>query len=401
MSFTSLFKNKVVLTVLAIVIGVELLARFTNIYFYEHTEVFLVNNVRKKMESGTLNHKGLIFGDSRSMSLVPSKESNVYNFSLPAMGARYYTHYLAKYLKAGNTKPEFILFASSPGLIAGGYGDPIVDPALIKYVKPNMGLPEYLETRFVSGLTHKNFVMEGRKESMQKTVSEINWKFFSHRILHLFSIGEMFGQYKGPELLYVLSSSIPNVFSTYRYRKALLNVFSYENYKPAEASMKLDCNCEELYTPQCMAPESNFRDNRWIADKISFQNGGLNISDRIKPQHALLYRMSQDKLKEEILAPYKGEPNFDFSAFEDFLKYTQTRNIQVLYIVMPFPDYIETTGYFPKFWKAFEPLKTKYPHLKVIEFEKQFLKPDLYSDQIHLNCQGAQATNEMFRKLGY
>ncbi len=401
MSFTSLFKNKVVLTVLAIVIGVELLARFTDIYFYEHTEVFLVNNVRKKMESGTLNYKGLIFGDSRSMSLIPSKESNLYNFSLPAMGARYYPHYLAKYLKAGNKKPEFILFASSPGLIAGGYGNPIVDPALIKYVKPNMELPEYLETRFISGLTYKNFIMESGSESMQKTVSEINWKFFSHRILHLFSIREMFDQYKGPELLYVLSASIPNVFSTYRYRKALLNVFSYENYKPAEATMKLDCGCEELYTPQCMAPESNVRDNRWIANKISFQNGGLNISDRIKPQHALLYQMSQDKLKEEILSPYKEEPHFDFSAFEDFLRYTESQNIQVFYLVMPFPDYIEGTGYFSKFWKAFAPLQTKYPHLKVLEFEKPFLKPDFYSDQIHLNCQGAKVTNEMFRKLGF
>lgn len=122
MSFISLFKNKVVLIVLLIVVSIELVAKFTEIYFYEHTEVFLVNNVRKKMESGVLDYKGLIFGDSRSMSLIPSKESGIYNFSLPAMGARYYAHYLSKYLKAGNKKPEFILFASSPGLIAVGYG---------------------------------------------------------------------------------------------------------------------------------------------------------------------------------------------------------------------------------------------------------------------------------------
>ncbi|RHX94310.1 hypothetical protein DLM76_09455 [Leptospira yasudae] len=401
MSFTSLFKNKVVLIVLGIVIAIELVARFTEIYFYEHTEVFLVNNVRKRMESGALDYKGLIFGDSRSMSLVPSPESKVYNFSLPAMGARYYTHYLAKYLKAGNQKPEFILFASSPGLITRGYGEPIIDPTLIKYVRPNMSLPEYLENRFVSGLTYKNFVMESGPATLQKTVSEINWKFFSHRILHLFSLGEMIEQYKGPELLYVLSASIPNAFSTYRYRKALLNVFSYENYKPAEAKMKLDCGCEELYTPQCSPPESNYRDNRWISEKLNFQNGGLNISDRMKPQHAILYQMSQEKLKEEVLAPYKTEPSFDFAAFEDFLRYTQEQNIQVVYLVMPFPDYIQPTGYFTKFWNAFEPLKTKYPHLKVIQFEKQFMKPESYSDQIHLNCEGAKATNEMFHKLGY
>ncbi|MCG6162162.1 hypothetical protein LFX13_18120, partial [Leptospira bandrabouensis] len=190
-------------------------------------------------------------------------------------------------------------------------------------------------------------------------------------------------------------------FSTYRYRKALLNVFSYENYKPAEAKMKLDCGCEELYTPQCSPPESNYRDNRWISEKLNFQNGGLNISDRMKPQHAILYQMSQEKLKEEVLAPYKTEPSFDFAAFEDFLRYTQEQNIKVVYLLMPFPEYIEPTCYFTKFWNAFEPLKAKYPHLKVIQFEKQFMKPESYSDQIHLNCQGAKATNEMFHKLGY
>ncbi|EMY77110.1 hypothetical protein LEP1GSC060_1988 [Leptospira weilii serovar Ranarum str. ICFT] len=401
MSFTSLFKNKVVLILIGTVVSIELVAKFTEIYFYEHTEVFLVNNVRKKMESGVLDYKGLVFGDSRSMSLIPAAESKIYNFSLPAMGARYYAYYLSKYLKAGNKKPEFILFASSPGLIAGGYGDPIIDPNLVKYAKPNMSLSEYLENRFVSGLTYKNFIMEGSSENMQKTASEINWKFFSHRILHLFSIGEMFEQYKGPELLYVLSASVPNLFSTYRYRKALLNVFSYENYKPAETTMKLDCGCEELYTLPCMAPESNFRDNRWVSEKLNFQNGGLNISDRIKPQHAILYRMSRDKLKEETLFPYKKEPSFDFRAFEDFLIYARTQNIDVYYIVMPFPDYIESTGYFSKFWKAFESLQTKYPHLKVLRFEKQFIKPEYYSDQIHLNCQGAKVVNEMFHKLGY
>ncbi|TGK34439.1 hypothetical protein EHQ12_16110 [Leptospira gomenensis] len=401
MSFTSLFKNKVVLSVLAILLSVETIARFTEIYFYEHTEVFLVNNVRKRMESGTLAYDGLIFGDSRSMSLIPSSESHVYNFSLPAMGARYYTHYLAKYLRAGNKKPEYVIFASSPGLIAGGYGEPIVDPSLMKYVRPNMSLFEYLKNRFLSGLTYKNFIIESDPANMRKTISEINWKFFSHRILHLFSIREMFDQYDGPELLYVLSSSLPNGLSTYRYRKALLNVFSYENYKPAEAALKLDCGCEELYTPRCTAPESNYRDNRWIAEKLSFQNGGLNISDRIKPQHALLYQMSRDKLKEEILTPYKDEPHFDFSAFEDFLRYTKEQKVEVRYLVMPFPEYLEPTGYFDKFWKAFAPLLEKYPHLKVLRFEKQFLKPEHYSDQIHLNCNGAKITNEMFHKLGY
>ncbi|ABJ79571.1 hypothetical protein IQB76_04585 [Leptospira borgpetersenii serovar Hardjo-bovis] len=401
MSFISLFKNKVVLIVLSVVISIELVATFTEIYFYEHTEVFLINNVRKKMESGGSDYKGLIFGDSRSMSLIPSEGSGIYNFSLPAMGARYYVHYLSKYLKAGNKKPEFILFASSPGLIAEGYGDPIIDPSLIKYVKPNMSLSEYLKNRFISGLTYRNFLMENASDNMQKVVSEINWKFFSHRILHLFSVGEMFEQYKGPELLYVLSASIPNVFSTYRYRKALLNVFSYENYKSVETAMKLDCGCEELYTPRCMPPESNFRDNRWISEKLSFQNGGLNISDRIKPQHAVLYQMSRDKLKEEVLASYKVEPNFDFSAFEDFLEYTQAQNINVYYILMPFPEYTQSTGYFSKFWHAFESLNAKYPHLKVLQFEKQFMKPEYYSDQIHLNCQGAKAVNEMFYKLGY
>ncbi|AKH76701.1 hypothetical protein LEP1GSC034_0338 [Leptospira interrogans str. 2003000735] len=401
MSFTSLFKNKVVLILLIVLVLVELIAKFTEIYFYEHTEVFLVNNIRKKMESGVLDYKGLVFGDSRSMSLIPSRESKVYNFSLPAMGARYYSYYLKKYLDAGNQKPEFILFASSPGLISGGYGDPIVDPSLVKYVQPNMSLLEYLKNRFFAGLTYKNFVMDGVSTNARKTASEINWKFFSHRILHLFSIGEMFEQYKGPELVYVLSASVPNLFSTYRYRKALLNVFSYENYKTAEAVMKLDCGCEELYIPSCMPPESNFRDNRWIAEKLNFQNGGLNISDRIKPQHAILYQMSREKLKEETLAPYEAEPIFDFSAFEDFLKYAETKEIDVYYIVMPFPEYIEPTGYFSKFWNAFEPLKTKYPHLKVLKFEKQFMKPEYYSDQIHLNCQGAKLVNEMFYKLGY
>lgn len=168
MSFTSLFKNKVVLILLIVLVLVELIAKFTEIYFYEHTEVFLVNNIRKKMESGVLDYKGLVFGDSRSMSLIPSRESKVYNFSLPAMGARYYSYYLKKYLDAGNQKPEFILFASSPGLISGGYGDPIVDPSLVKYVQPNMSLLEYLKNRFFAGLTYKNFVMDGVSTNARK-----------------------------------------------------------------------------------------------------------------------------------------------------------------------------------------------------------------------------------------
>ncbi len=395
MSFTSHFKKLLILFICIIVV-IEFFVRIIPIYYFDKPEKFLIHFVRKKIESGQNNYDVIILGDSRSMSLNPGTYKNVYNFSLPGMGSRYYPYFIKKYLSFNNKKPKAIIFAGSPLLVFTGKGEPVVHSSLKRYVKPDMSIFEYIYNRTVYRIM--NLDINDQKFSYNR--EELLWDFFSHRLLFLFSTIELAKQYTGVERVYVLSESIPLNYSTYKFRDAIKNLFELNNYKTFKNYFgEAYCSCNNLLLSECQPSISQLQDNIKTEILLNKNNGYLNISDRLSPR----LREQYSKQKENIIKIYKAGfdyvPKFDFSYTKEFIEYLNQNNILYIYLLVPFPSYFTESKELQAFQIEFEKFLSNFPNTKIFYFPTRYFDPDLYSDQVHLTCEGAEKLNIEFQEI--
>ncbi|GIX40470.1 MAG: hypothetical protein KatS3mg129_0203 [Leptospiraceae bacterium] len=395
MLFTSHFK-KLLFCFIGIIIIIEIVVRIFPIYYFEKPEKFLITYIRNKIESGKNNYDIIILGDSRSMSLNPGKYKNVYNFSMPAMGSRYYPYFVKKYLKY-NKKPKAIIFAGSPVLVYSGKGDPVIHPSLKRYVYPDMTLLEYLYERSIKRVL--NIKQEIYWQDYYKR-EELVWEFFSHRLLFLFSTYELAHQYIGVERIFVLSQSIPLNYITYKHRDAIKNLFEIDNYKTFENYIGTSkCTCENILKPYCQPPKSQYQDNKIVEKNLIKNNGYLNISDRLPPKLISLYEKQKEITIENYKKGFNSIPKFDFSYTIHFINYLNENNIIYIYLFVPFPEYFQQSKEILTFEQEFQKVLKQFPTTKMFYFPNKFLDPDLYSDQVHLNCKGAEKLNYEFQNI--
>lgn len=376
----------------------ELTARNLPLYLFEKSEASLIESTRLKIETGQNKYKVLIFGDSRSMSLNPRFGSDrfhdSYNFSLPAMGPRYYKRYLQKYLAAGNQKPKLILFAGSPMLLMAGKGQTLVDPTIARYAKPDISLLDYFKNRGPKRLLQ----LENEMTTKQNTeYEELDWAFFSGRYLRMFSIADTFKDYVGPERLFLINAMIPMLFDSYRYRDAILNAVDPLNYRFVENGHGTDkCNCQLAKTPQCLPPPSYYQDDLLVEQSRERRNGMYNISDRMSVERLQALELSKERLINQFKEQSQSKTNPDYSVLDDFLTYLEEQQIQYYYFLTPFPEYFRDSAYIKNFFDTVTPVFQKHKNAHFIRHNSEFLDQNLFSDQVHLNCQGAELLNQEF-----
>jgi hypothetical protein len=382
-----------------VVLLIELAAHVLPLYRFERSEAALIESTRNKILSGRNAFRVLIFGDSRSMSLNPryGTESfkDTYNFSLPAMGPRYYRRYLEKYIEAGNRKPEAILFAGSPLLLMAGKGQALIDPALSEYAQPDMTLLEYLNRRGPERITRIG--EEIRRSPRSYIYEELDWSFFSGRYTRMFSPLDVWQDYRGPERLFLISATLPMQFRSYRHREAILNALDPVNYRFQENQHASDaCSCDRIYTQACLPPPSFYQDNSLVEKAREDHNGMYNITDRIPPARIAMLAAKDAELKERFFNQSRSVPPVDYVVVEEFLRYLADQNIRYFYLMMPFPEYYDGSPYIRTFEETFTALLKKYPHAKRLRFRTEFLPTRYMPDHVHLNCEGARLINAEF-----
>lgn len=397
MLFTSPFKKLFFIFSLIIIIF-EILVRIFPIYYLEKPEKFLITYLRNKIEKGNNSYEIIILGDSRSMSLKPN-DHKIYNFSLPAMGTRYYKYFVKKYLKY-NKKPKAILFAGSPALVHSGKGTPLVDYKLIPYTYPDISLKEYIYKRSIERILNISTVLFQERSIEQQLNKELLWDFFSHRFLFLFSTLEISEIYKGPEWFFIISQSIPLNYHTYKYRDGILNLFKIETYRFEKNFYGTPlCSCDKILEKKCQSPKSNLQDNLIMKNFIEKNNGFYNISDRIPPEKFLLWQSKKSEIILQQMNIANTIPNFDFSYTKEFIDFLNNNKILYIYITVPFPEYFKNGKYLFTFYQEFEKFLTQFPNAKIFYFPTPYYDPNLYSDQVHLTCEGATKLNFEFQNI--
>lgn len=394
-----------------VVLLIELAAHVLPLYRFEKSEAALIESTRNKILSGNNSYRVLIFGDSRSMSLNPrfgtESYKDAYNFSLPAMGPRYYRRYLEKYVEAGNKKPEAILFAGSPLLLMAGKGKPMIDPTLTGYASPDISLFDYLVRRGPSRVV--NISKEMRSPKTARAYDELNWDFFSGRYSRIFSPLDVWREYRGPERLFLFSTTLPMQLRSYRHREAILNALDPVNYRFQDNQHAGDaCSCELIHTQACLPPPSFYQDNSLVEKAREAHNGMYNITDRIAPSQIEMLVAREAELTERFSNQSRSVPTVDYAVVEDFLRYLDDQEIRYFYLMMPFPEYFKDSPYIRTFDESFTALLRKYPNAQRLRFKTEFLPLKYMPDHVHMNCEGASLINaeltsivlpELYRQL--
>jgi len=389
----------------------EIVVRFTNVYYLEQPETFFVNLKRSYVESGKADADIIIIGDSRSMALEgytpkSDREFSIYNHSLPAMGPKYYRFFLDKYLKNAQKKPKMILFTASPKLYATGYGAPLYDPSA-KFVKKNESLSDYINRRWKEGW-EKNLFHTPTAEKIitysgkQDNIDQLLWEFFGHRYLHQFSIGELWEQYDGVERIFIIAKAIPLLYESYKYHGAIRNGLSFQNWKLSSdyKAKSLFCeDCANVEAGLCLPSTSQREDNFIIEDQITRHLGKYNISNRVKPEIVMFAKATyKEEAQKEIFNsdPKSFEP-IDFTVMEDLILYAKDHDIKFGFIYMPWIDSKENA---PEVQNRVQKLKEffkNHPEERMFFFPKSGYPIEQFVDNIHYDCRGEKRVNEEFR----
>ncbi|MBI3396359.1 MAG: hypothetical protein HY042_11030, partial [Spirochaetia bacterium] len=114
--------------------------------------IFLSNYYRKLADADGPVFDYVVLGDSKSMSLKGHKPTtdepySVYNFSMPALGPRYFPFFLEKYLRHRSKPPAAVIFAADPWLLNRDFYRPAHDPEQAYSDDDKQSLPEYLVNR--------------------------------------------------------------------------------------------------------------------------------------------------------------------------------------------------------------------------------------------------------------
>ena len=396
---TSHFK-KLLIFFISFILLVEILVSVFPVYYFDNPEKFLFYHTRKQIENGNNDYDIIILGDSTSMSLDPSNHKNVYNFSLPGMGVRYYPQFLDKYQKFLNKNPKAIVMSGSFLLVSNGKGSPLVDQSLSNYAYPDISLFEYLYNRSVRRI--RNIINNNTKYNNVPITREANleWEFFSHRYFTFFSAFEINSYYRGAEWFYLMSQSVPLLYKTYMFRKSIENIFNVNSYKFEKNLYGTEyCTCEKLKEKVCLPPTSQYQDNRIVEEFRKKHQGYYNISDRLSPKLLYAYELEKENTIKRLEQHSEITFNYDFSYTEEFIKNLNQQKILYIYLAMPYPDIYNNGKLIPTFHKEFEKFLSKFPNTKMFYFPTMYYDAKYYSDMVHLNCEGAKKLNDEFQNV--
>ena len=365
--------------------------------------IFLTNHRKKLAEASTPVFDYIILGDSRSISLMghaPSQREpySVYNFSLPALGPRYFKYFMKKYLKNRKYKPAALIFSGEPKHFVNASLNPHHDPAMLYSKSTNDTLAEYLWNRFHLRI---KYAIHGRPSNtnIASYSNEIKWTFFSHRYLHLFNIKELSEQFMGAERVFILRESAPLLIRIYKFRDAIKHhttgfkiSFLQKHHSPPICST---CEGTKLYS--CYSDPPRFQDNQFLAAGINRRYGQLNITDRITPDLRAVARMFQKKgIENEKNALQTISPNL--KGLENIIRFVTSQNIRMVLSETPHIDSYKNTKFYLLYERKVTDLLKKYPLATRIKFPQPHYPKELFTEHVHLECEGAEKLNRDFYK---
>lgn len=401
MSFISLFKNRAFWITVAIFAAVEIVVRILPSHYGEGAGVFLTNHRKILAESETPEFDYILLGDSRSLSVmghIPTDEEpySLYNFSLPAMDSRYYKFFLEKILENRKHRPVAVIFSADPQVFFRGYNAPLNDPKRKYTDSPQTTISQYVWNRVVRRVL-SIFRNDEEKIPEGGITTDMLWEHFSHRYLHLFDFSDIIRNYTGAERVFLIKESLPLLYSTYKYRNSvsgltdnLKSVFRKTDPVPDYCG-----TCEGLVRPECHHRLSHLEDNSLISDGLRERYGQINLADRLTMTERLGYlavRDSQIKRYKKRL----NEATPDLSFMEDFVKFAISMGLKVIVTDVPAIDEYEDTKFHRTYYPAVEKMLSKYPEATIIRFPEPYYPADLFVEQVHYDCRGADMLNRDF-----
>ena len=386
----------VVLSVLALA---EIVFRIVPMEYASGAGIFLTVDRRKLAESGRPEFDYIVLGDSRSMSLkghAPSAAEpfSVYNFSMPALGPRYFRHYLAKILANRKRRPAGLIFAGDPRHFQSRMYRPHHDPLLSYSDSAEDGLGSYLSNR----LTRRVGYALGSGVPRENTaLNELVWETFSHRYLHLFSVPELARQFVGAERVFILSDALPLLSYTYRYRRAIAGYTSgFSLSLLREVPVPAYCGaCSAVLKDECFPTLSHPQDNRRMEELIRANYGGINIGDRLRPEQRIMAHAVRDRTIEEYRRLYDIEGP-DLRELELLVEAARSLGLKTALVEVPNIDAYRGTRFYREYDRALAGLLLKNPSVRRFDFPRPFYPRDLFIEHVHYSCEGARRLNRDF-----
>lgn len=401
MSFTLLFKKYPAFWIaVGFLLLLEIVLRLTPIHYGAGAGVFLTEHRRKLAEASQPSFDYIILGDSRSLSINGrraggSEDYSLYNFSMPAMGPRYFKYLLLKYLENREDKPAAVILSMDPGNFQKSWHVPLHDASMRYADRLDESLMEYLHKRVTRGID-KPFTRSGIQMWAAYSPDEI-WDHFGHRFLNLFSFAELAGQFRGPERIFVLREALPMLTHTYRYRDALASLtFSFRRGAFRERNLPDYCNtCTGVQREECHPDEVNFITNKRLEAHLDATSGGINLGDRLTLTQRMQYLMIRDR---EIGRQVQHFESADtaIAPFLDLIRTATQNGIKVVISTSPTIDSYRGSPYYDRFDAELRNHISSNPDVKIIPFGKPYLPPSLFIEQVHYECEGAALVNGDF-----
>lgn len=381
---------------------IEIISRIIPLEYAAGAGIYLTNQRRQLAEASEPEYDYIILGDSRSLSLkghfpTAAEPYSIYNFSMPAMGARYFTFFLRKYLKNRSKKPAAIIFAGDPALFKSGWAVPLHDPQMIYSDTVHDSLATYLWNRFYRRI--KIFVSGGARTQENKSLitQEMLWDSFSHRYLHLFGIGELAEQYTGAERVFILREAIPLLYNSYKFRDSIVQyTFNLKRESFLHHELPPECRtCGGLLKQECHPDIPRIEDARRIERQLQETNGQINLSDRLAPSARFSYMsIRADQIKSQIAVFETETPVLD--PMEELIQEVEASGIKIIFSDVPSMQPYAKTRYHRQYFQMLEELVRKHPGARVIRFPEPYYPENLFVEQVHYDCEGSERLNRDF-----
>jgi len=365
--------------------------------------VFLTEHHRLLAEAESPAFDYVILGDSRSLSLLghaPTAEEpySIYNFSLPAMGPRYYKFFIEKYFSGRKQLPAAVIFAGDPALFMDTWNYAYHDKNFVYSESPDEPLSRYLWNRFYRRIRG---LLAGDRRYMPAGPDRDDpmlWDAFSHRYLHMFSASELSRQMTGAERIFIVSQAVPLFSHLYKYREGIEQYTLGLRPELFRTVVKPDyCDsCAGVLRMECHPRVPRIQDNQMIEAGLRKRYGQINLADRLKPELRLQFLTVREaniaKHRERLESVRPALINARLLADA-----VTARGVKIIFVGVPMIDAYAGSLYLKEYAIEMAALKKEYNGMmEFLEFPEPFYPVDLFVEQVHYECSGSERLNRDF-----
>jgi len=402
MSFISRFKAPAFAIALCLFVAIEIGLRLAPPTGALPTGVFLTEHRRALAEASTPEFDYIILGASKSLSLLghpPTSDEpySIYNFSMPALGSRYFQFFVKKYLKNRKRKPAAVVFAADPAHFQNSWSTPYHDPEFAYSDGLDESLFDYMGKRVVRRIEYALDLRQKPSSAFSKNFETMVWETFSHRYLHLFGFFELAEQFTGAERVFILKEALPVSWYTYRYRDVLkYYTFDFTASHVKEIDVPRECAvCENRMRSECHPKLPRTQDNRQLAEQLNRTYGQINLADRLDPFERLAFlTVRSEQIKKQAGSYEVTYP--DLTQLEALIRFVTSQGIKFVISPVPSVEAYRTTRFHREYFSKIKKLVAKYPGAKIIPFSVPYFPEEYFVEQVHYDCAGARRLNDDF-----